>query len=64
MTSNARDGDALYLLKQGATDRYRYHFARSAVGKGCLRYSNPSKVDFDLMRTMLTDHRDADEVPC
>jgi hypothetical protein len=24
-------------------------------GKGCIRYSNPDKIDFELIRKLLTD---------
>lgn len=55
---------ALYLLKEGVVNKYRDRFPESAVGKGCLRYRNPDKIDFDLMRQMLEDHAASDAKPC
>ena len=55
---------ALYLMKKGVADKYRDHFPKSAVGKGCFRYSNPGKIDFELMRQMLKDHYASNEEPC
>jgi uncharacterized protein YdhG (YjbR/CyaY superfamily) len=62
--NSQRQHISLYLLKAGVLDTYRSEFAKSAVGKGCIRYSNPKKIDFDLMRRMLEDHRKSDEEPC
>jgi len=55
---------ALYLTKADVANKYRNRFPRSATGKGCFRYRNPSTIDFDLMHEMLVDHRESDEAAC
>ena len=55
---------SLYLLKAGVVDKYRHLFPKSAMGKGCIRYRNPDKINFELMRSMLEDHVASEENPC
>lgn len=55
---------ALYLLKAGVVNSYRDRFPKSAIGKGCIRYRNPAKIDFGLMRQMLEAHAASDEEAC
>lgn len=62
--ASQRQNIALYVLKEGVVNAYRHHFPKSAVGKGCLRYRNPEKIDFDLMTSLLTDAYNSDEEPC
>jgi len=33
-------------------------------GKGVIRYSNPDKIDFELIRKLLTDTVNSDQKPC
>ncbi len=33
-------------------------------GKGCIRYSNPDKIDFELIRKLLTDTVNSGKKPC
>ena len=44
---------ALYVLRSQVLDQYRDRFAKSAVGKGCIRFRNPDKIDFDMVAEML-----------
>lgn len=44
---------ALYVLRTAVLDKYRDHFSKSAVGKGCIRFRNPEKIDFDMISEML-----------
>ena len=39
------------------TGAYRDAFPKSNIGKGCIRYANPDKIDFDLVKTMLIETR-------
>lgn len=54
--NSQRQNISLYLLKEGVIDAYRERFPKSAMGKGCVRYRNPAKIDFELMREMLEAH--------
>ena len=62
--SSQRQNIALYLLKAGVVNKYRDNFPKSAVGKGCIRYRNPDKINLELMRRMLEDHVASNEEPC
>ena len=44
---------SLYILKQEVLDAHRAELGGLNVGKGCIRYRNPAKIDFDLVRRML-----------
>lgn len=34
---------------------YEQHFAKSAVGKVCLRLRNPKRIDFNVLEAIVTD---------
>jgi uncharacterized protein YdhG (YjbR/CyaY superfamily) len=55
---------ALYVLKEGVVDSYRDGFPKSAVGKGCIRFRSPEKIDFDLVKQILEDAYASDAAPC
>ncbi len=44
---------ALYILRTDVMNAHRGSFAKSNVGKGCIRYTNPNKIDFDVVASML-----------
>jgi uncharacterized protein YdhG (YjbR/CyaY superfamily) len=62
--ASQRQNIALYVLKEGVVDRYRDRFAKSAVGKGCIRLRNPERIDFALLREILEAAYASDEEPC
>lgn len=33
-------------------------------GKGCIRFSNPDKIDFEIIRKLLTDTANSTQKPC
>ena len=65
MPSYARDGEvelafasqqkyvSLYVLKQDVLEAHRDRLAGLNVGKGCIRYPSPAKVDLHVVRSML-----------
>ena len=44
---------ALYVLRTNVLEPYRHRFTKSQIGKGCIRYRNPNRVDFDMIAKML-----------
>jgi uncharacterized protein YdhG (YjbR/CyaY superfamily) len=62
--ASQKNNIALYLLKKEVLDQYRHHFTKSAIGKGCIRYSNPQKIDFILIEKMISDHYKSDTPIC
>ena len=65
MLSYTRDGEvelafasqkkyvSLYVLKQDVLEAHRDRLADLNVGKGCIRYAPPAKVDLHVVRSML-----------
>ena len=50
---------ALYILRQEALEPYRTELAGLSVGKGCIRYPKPGKIDFVVVRKLLVASRKA-----
>jgi len=44
---------ALYILRKDILDAHRGAFPKSSVGKGCIRYSNPARIDFGVVERLL-----------
>lgn len=55
---------ALYITKKTVVDTYRGELAGLSVGKGCIRYPKPEKIDFTLIAKLLKATRDSPELPC
>ena len=55
---------SLYILKQEVLDDYRENFPKSRIGKGCIRYPNPEKIDFDMVEQMIQDSFESDAPIC
>jgi uncharacterized protein YdhG (YjbR/CyaY superfamily) len=55
---------ALYILKQTVIDAYRGEVGGLSVGKGCIRYPKPDKVDFTVITKLLRATRDSPEQAC
>jgi uncharacterized protein YdhG (YjbR/CyaY superfamily) len=46
---------ALYIVRKDVMDVYRGEFPASTIGKGCIRYRNPARIDFAVVEAMLKD---------
>jgi uncharacterized protein YdhG (YjbR/CyaY superfamily) len=44
---------SVYILRKDVLDKYRDELTTKNVGKGCIRYNNPEKIDFDIIEKML-----------
>jgi len=44
---------SFYILKKDALDQHRHLLEGLNVGKGCIRYTKPEKIDFDVVRQLL-----------
>jgi len=44
---------SLYILKQEALAPYRPLLTGISVGKGCIRYPKPEKIDFEVVEKLL-----------
>lgn len=55
---------SLYILKQAVVDAHRAELAGLNVGKSCIKYTRPAKIDFDVVRRLLVDTRESTEAAC
>ncbi len=44
---------SIYIMRKDVLDRYRAALTTRDVGKGCIRYANPDKIDYDVVRSIL-----------
>jgi uncharacterized protein YdhG (YjbR/CyaY superfamily) len=43
----------VYILKTDAMNKYKSQLKGVSVGKGCIRFPNPEKVDYEVIQKML-----------
>ncbi|MCY0954838.1 DUF1801 domain-containing protein [Streptomyces sp. H27-S2] len=51
--ANQKQYISFYLLRTDVRDAFADRLAGHDMGKACLRFRNPAKVDFDLVRDLL-----------
>jgi len=44
---------ALYILKQDVMEQYKNELKGVSMGKGCIRFTRPDKIDLTVVRKML-----------
>ena len=55
---------SLYILRKDVLDRYRSDIKGVSIGKGCIRYTKPAKLDFEIVKKILTEIRQATGIIC
>lgn len=55
---------SLYILRKNVLDRFRDRLAGANLGKGCIRYSTPAKIDFEVVRLLLAASAKAEGPIC
>ncbi len=55
---------SLYILKEEVLNRHRESLAGLNMGKGCIRYSKPEKIDFKIVGELLADSRQSNSEIC
>jgi uncharacterized protein YdhG (YjbR/CyaY superfamily) len=43
----------VYILKQDVMEKYKGELKGISIGKGCIRFTNPEKIDFAVVKKML-----------
>jgi uncharacterized protein YdhG (YjbR/CyaY superfamily) len=43
----------LYILKQDVMEKYKGELKGVSIGKGCIRFTKPEKIDFSVVQKML-----------
>jgi uncharacterized protein YdhG (YjbR/CyaY superfamily) len=46
---------AVYVLKQPVLDAHRPELTGLSLGKGCIRYSRPDQIDWNVISSLLED---------
>src|SRR5260370_35606283 len=55
---------SVYIMKEGVVNANRDLLRGSNVGKGCIRYTSHAKLDFRLLRKLLSDTVESQEDAC
>jgi uncharacterized protein YdhG (YjbR/CyaY superfamily) len=55
---------SIYVVKKGVIDAHRAELVTANIGKGCIRYSSPEKLNFALIEKLLVATRESDETVC
>ena len=55
---------SLYFLKKAVVDAHRAELVTASIGKGCIRYSRPEKLDFEVIEKLLVATRESEEIAC
>lgn len=50
---------SLYILRQGALATQRKSLKGLSVGKGCIRYTHPDKLNYEIVEKLLVATRDS-----
>ncbi len=55
---------ALYVVKQDVVNEFRSALSGSNIGKGCIRFTKPDKIDFDVVSQLLRRVAHSNAMPC
>jgi uncharacterized protein YdhG (YjbR/CyaY superfamily) len=55
---------ALYVLKKNVVDEFRGALSAASIGKGCIRFSKPERMDFEVLQRLLRRTAESAEEPC
>jgi uncharacterized protein YdhG (YjbR/CyaY superfamily) len=55
---------SLYILKKEVVDAHRAALSSCSVGKGCIRFKHPEKIDFEVVKSLLRGTFESDSKPC
>jgi uncharacterized protein YdhG (YjbR/CyaY superfamily) len=62
--ASQKNNISLYILRTDVLNQYRRQIPTSAIGKGCIRYRNPNKIDFNMVEEMLVKTGDSTGEVC
>jgi uncharacterized protein YdhG (YjbR/CyaY superfamily) len=55
---------SLYVMKKDVVDEFRPALATASIGKGCIRFTRPEKIDFDVIDRLLRSNVRSKSAPC
>jgi uncharacterized protein YdhG (YjbR/CyaY superfamily) len=53
--ASQKNNITLYILKQDIMEKYKPELKGVSVGKGCIRFIKPDKIDFNIVKKMLAE---------
>lgn len=53
--NSQKDHISLFLMNPDIIKKYKPQLKNLDINKSCIRYKNPSQIDFDLIKKILTD---------
>lgn len=56
---------SIYILKEQVVNDFRARLVGANIGKGCIRYSNPNRIDWTVIRELIrAAYESSDPTPC
>lgn len=55
---------SLYILKKDVLDKHRESLKRLNLGRGCIRYTKPEKINYDIVKQLLVDSLQSNSAIC
>jgi hypothetical protein len=62
--ANQKQYLALYVLKKDVVGEFRRALPAASIGKGCIRFTQPEKIDFAVLKQLLLRNAGLKSVPC
>lgn len=55
---------ALYVMHKDIVDEFRPALSAAKIGKGCIRFTKPEKIDFEIVKQLLSRTAKSKSQPC
>jgi uncharacterized protein YdhG (YjbR/CyaY superfamily) len=55
---------SLYVMKKDVVNEHRAALAGCSIGKGCIRFTRPERIDFDVVASLLRRTVESTEATC
>jgi uncharacterized protein YdhG (YjbR/CyaY superfamily) len=62
--ASQKNNIALYILKQDVMEKYKPELKGISIGKGCIRFTKPDKIDFKVVKEMLNGTYLSENIIC
>ena len=55
---------SLYVMKADVVDEHRAALAGCSIGKGCIRFTRPDRINFDVVASLLRRTAESNSAAC
>jgi len=55
---------SLYVMKKDVVDEFRSALSGASIGKGCIRFTKPDKIAFEVVQQLLRRTAESKSAPC